>query len=107
MRLNYYARAGETMNIHEHTDAGLFTVLWAYDVRGLEYEDPSTGEFIRLDQLPEDSLTLTINVGDMFQVGIELARPRRALRTPRLSHSFIRSLTRCSPTGGSERPSTA
>jgi isopenicillin N synthase-like dioxygenase len=103
MRLNYYARAGETMNIHEHTDAGLFTVLWANDVRGLEYEDPSTGEFIRLDQLPEDSLTLTINVGDMFQVGIELARPRRALRTPRLSHSFIRSLTHQVLTNGRVR----
>jgi len=89
MRLNYYAEAGETMNIHEHTDAGLFTVLWANDVRGLEYEDPSTGEFVRLDQLPEDSLTLTINVGDMFQVGTELGRDVRSACRP--SHSSIHS----------------
>lgn len=73
MRLNYYARAGETMNIHEHTDAGLFTVLWANDIRGLEYEvDRKGGEgepsFVRLDKLLDESLTLTVNVGDMFQV---------------------------------------
>ena len=35
MRLNYYHRpAVSTLNIHEHTDAGLFTVLWASEVRG-------------------------------------------------------------------------
>lgn len=69
MRLNHYAKhAGdEGMNIHEHTDAGLFTVLWASDVRGLQYQDRQGG-WERTVQADDGTLTLTINLGDMFQV---------------------------------------
>lgn len=51
----------------EHTDAGLFTVLWASDVRGLQYQDRQGG-WDRATQADDGTLTLTINLGDQFQV---------------------------------------
>lgn len=95
MRLNHYTKhAGDAgMNIHvcieihpdawprfshlccaprslvcqEHTDAGLFTILWASDVCGLQYQDQQGG-WERATQADDGTLTLTINVGDQFQV---------------------------------------
>jgi len=79
MRLNKYTSPGFSdgrgMNIHEHTDAGLFTVLWTSNIQGLEYLDRSTGNFIRLNPVEiddsndiESTLSFTVNIGDMWEV---------------------------------------
>jgi isopenicillin N synthase-like dioxygenase len=92
MRLNYYPSAGENMNIHEHTDAGLFTVLWTSEISGLEYEHRETGRYVRLTPVGgsdleggSDSLVMTVNVGDMWEVltnGLVRAPKHRVILPP-------------------------
>ena len=68
-RLNYYQPRGSyspskhVVGIHDHTDAGIFTILWTSEVRGLEFKRDD--RYISLDPLPG---SLTVNLGDMFAV---------------------------------------
>ena len=85
MRLNYYPHTNSAttnttsphslqipMGVSRHTDAGGFTVLLQDSVPGLEVysgskEDNDDGEWI---SVPPVINGLTINIGDMLQVGI-------------------------------------
>ena len=85
MRLNYYPHIDSPttntnslpslqipMGVSRHTDAGGFTVLLQDSVPGLEVysgskEDNNDGEWI---SVPPVINGLTINIGDMLQVGV-------------------------------------
>ncbi|WPT13071.1 Putative 2-oxoglutarate-dependent dioxygenase [Picochlorum sp. SENEW3] len=68
-RMNFYKglkeieNDGQRYGIHDHTDAGFFTILWTSMARGIEfYHD---GRWVTLEPLAG---SFTINVGDMCQV---------------------------------------